>query len=79
MNALDKQEGGKHYKDMPIQPVEFCQKNELNYCEAAVVKYVCRHKRKNGAEDVRKAIHFLELLLELEYSEPPMPSTGVKS
>lgn len=61
--------GGGHYKDMPIQPAEFCQKNNLNFCESAVIKYICRHKNKNGAEDIEKAIHFLHLLLEWEYNK----------
>lgn len=71
MSALSTQVGGNHYKDMPIQPVEFCQRNGLHYCEAAAVKYICRHKSKNGAEDIRKAIHYLELLLDLEYPDKP--------
>ena len=61
--AMEKQEGGSHYKQMAIQPIEFCQKNNLNYCESNVIKYVSRHKHKNGAEDIRKAINNLELLL----------------
>ena len=65
--ASDIQVGGEHYKDMAIQPAEFCQKNRLNFCESAVIKYVCRHGNKRGAEDVKKAIHFLQLLLEFEY------------
>ena len=52
-----------------INVIEFCQKNHLNYCESNVIKYVCRHRNKNGAEDIRKAIHNLELLLDLEYGE----------
>jgi hypothetical protein len=70
MSALNKQVAGDHYREMKIQPVEFCQGNGLNYCEAAAIKYICRHKRKNGIEDIDKAIHFLELLKELEYPEP---------
>ena len=73
MNPLEKQEGGSHYKDLPIQPVEFCQRNRLGFCESSVVKYVTRHRSKNGAQDIRKAIHFLELLLELEYQEDKKP------
>tara|TARA_R100000458_G_scaffold43915_1_gene41917 strand:+ start:36 stop:251 length:216 start_codon:yes stop_codon:yes gene_type:complete len=69
MKAIDKQVGGNHYKNMPIQVVEFCQKNELNYCESAIIKYVCRHRNKNGAEDIQKVIHYAELLLELEYAD----------
>ena len=61
------QVGGGHYKDLVIQPIEYCQKNQLNYCESNVIKYVTRHKHKNGKEDIKKAIHNLELLLEMEY------------
>ena len=75
MSALDVQEGGGHYKDMPIQVVEFCQKNKLNYCESNVIKYVCRHKKKNGLEDLKKAKHYIDLLIELEYGEPPVEWT----
>lgn len=69
MTALTKQVAGSHYKSLPIQPVEFCQRNGLGFCESSVVKYVARHREKNGRQDIEKAIHFLELLLELEYSE----------
>ena len=69
MKASDKQIAGSHYKNLKIQPVEFCQKNELNYCESAIIKYVCRHRNKNGAEDIQKVIHYAELLLELEYAD----------
>ena len=64
---MDRQEGGNHYKGMAIQPIEFCQKNQLNYCESNAIKYICRHRKKNGAEDIKKAIHNLQILLELEY------------
>lgn len=63
--ALDSQVGGNHYK-LPIQPVEFIYKNQLDYLRGNVIKYVTR--KKNGAEDIRKAIHYCELLLELEYA-----------
>lgn len=63
--ALDIQVGGDHYK-LPIQPVEFIYKNQLDYLRGNVIKYVTR--KKNGAEDIRKAIHYCELLLELEYA-----------
>lgn len=67
--ASEKQISGSHYKNYNMQPVEFCQRNKLNYCESAVIKYVCRHKDKNGKEDILKAIHYLELLLEIEYAD----------
>jgi len=65
--ALDKQEGGNHYKDMAIQPVEFITANNLGFLEGNVVKYICRHHAKNGAEDIKKAIHYCELLLQTKY------------
>lgn len=69
MNALEKQEGGSHYKDMAIQPVEFITANDLGFLEGNVIKYICRHHAKNGAEDIRKAIHYCELLLQTKYGE----------
>lgn len=64
-----RQVGGAHYKDFAIQPSEFCQKNRLPWCESNVVKYVCRHRAKNGRQDIEKAIHYLQLILEWEYPE----------
>ena len=54
---------------MKIQPIEYITSNGLGFIEGNVVKYISRHKSKNGAEDIRKVIHYCELLLELEYSE----------
>lgn len=68
--ALDTQEGGNHYKDMPIQPVEYIHANGLGYFEGCVVKYVSRWRKKNGVEDLRKARHFLDLLIEFEAGRP---------
>lgn len=68
-SALETQVSGDHYKYMPIQPVEFCQKNQLGYCESAAIKYICRHRKKNGADDLRKAIHYLEILIQMEYGD----------
>jgi hypothetical protein len=65
--ALDSQQGGNHYKDKAIQPIVYIHANNLGFCEGNVVKYITRHKDKNGAEDIRKVIHYCELLLELEY------------
>ncbi len=66
MTALTVQEGGNHYKDMPIQPVEYIHVNKLGYFEGCVIKYVSRWKKKNGIEDLKKARHFIDLLIELE-------------
>lgn len=67
--AMQKQVGGNHYKDLAIQPAQYCQMNRLNSLESAVIKYATRHQDKNGAEDINKAIHCLELILEMEYGE----------
>lgn len=68
-SALDKQISGSHYKGCKIQPVEYIQANELDYLQGNVIKYVTRHKLKNGKADIEKAIHYLELILELQYGE----------
>lgn len=69
VRALDTQEGGNHYKSLKIQPVEYIHANNLGYCEACVIKYVTRWRSKNGIEDLRKAQHFIDLLIELEGSQ----------
>lgn len=65
---MSKQVGGNHYK-LPIEPIDYILKNHLGYCEGNVVKYVTRHATKNGAEDIRKAIHYLEFILKDQYDE----------
>ena len=67
MSAKDTQIAGAHYKDLPIQPVEFIHRNGMGYIEGCVVKYVVRHRSKNGRQDLEKARHFIDLLIELEY------------
>lgn len=66
MSALDKQIGGTHYKDMAIQPIEYIHKNGLGFCEGNIVKYITRWKTKNGIEDLKKVIHYAELLIQME-------------
>lgn len=66
LTPLDKQVDGNHYKSMVIQPVEFIHANNLGYFEGNVIKYVSRWRNKNGVADLQKAIHYLELLIELE-------------
>jgi len=68
---MNKQEGGDHYVKLPIQPVEFIYKNKLGFLEGNVIKYVVRHKAKNGKEDLLKARHYIDMLLELEYETTP--------
>lgn len=70
--ALAMQVGGGHYKDLKIQPIEYIHGNKLPFIEGAVVKYVTRWRTKGGLEDLRKARHLLDLLLELEQKVPPV-------
>lgn len=67
--AFDRQVGGDHYKHMKIQPMQYAEANKLTAGEHSVVKYVSRHRFKDGKKDLLKAIHCLELLLELHYPE----------
>ena len=69
--ALDVQEGGDHYKRMGIQPVEYIYANNLNFFEGNVVKYVTRHRSKNGLEDLKKAQHYLQMMIEMEHGKQP--------
>lgn len=61
------QYGGTHYKNLVIEPAEYCQKNKLGFCESSAIKYLTRHASKGKAEDVKKAIHFAQMVLEMEY------------
>jgi hypothetical protein len=64
--ALSKQVAGNHYKDLPIQPVQYIYANALGYFEGNVIKYISRWRKKNGLADLEKAKHYIELLIELE-------------
>jgi hypothetical protein len=72
MKASDKQVGGLHYRLLAIQPTKFIYRNNLNFIEGNVIKYVCRHREKNGKDDLEKAIHYLQLLIEYEYEQKAM-------
>ena len=65
--ATDEQVGGSHYKDCAIQPIDYIVKNKLDFLEGNVVKYITRHKEKDGPEDIKKVIHYAQLILELTY------------
>jgi hypothetical protein len=68
-SALDVQVGGGHYKEFPIQPIEFTHRNGLNFCQGNVIKYITRYKHKGGIEDLKKVKHYVDLLMELEYGQ----------
>ena len=66
--SLQEQVGGKHYHDMKIQPAEFINENKLLFAEGNAIKYICRHSFKGKEEDIKKAIHYLEMILERDYN-----------
>ena len=68
-NVWDKQHGGSHYQKFKIQPSKFVVENELLFPEGCAIKYICRHRLKGKKEDILKAIHFLEMILERDYPE----------
>ena len=59
----------KHYQDFAIQPTQFIHANKIGFIEGNVIKYVCRHRHKNGKEDILKAIDYLKTLLKYEYTD----------
>lgn len=69
ISALNTQEGGSHYKKLAIEPVEYAYKNNLDFFQGNVVKYITRFRDKNGLEDLKKAKHFIDLLIQFEYGE----------
>ena len=71
MSAYDKQIGGTHYRKMKIQPSEFANKNHLPFAEGNAIKYICRHKDKGGKEDLKKAKHYIDMIIERDYSDEP--------
>ena len=59
--------GGNHYAKMKIQPIDFITENKLSFIQGNIIKYICRYKDKNGLQDLKKAQHYLNMLLEKEY------------
>ena len=63
-DPLKSQVGGEHYKTAAIQPVDFIVKNNIPFREGNAIKYIFRHRQKNGAQDIKKAIHYLQMVLK---------------
>lgn len=66
MSELSNQIGGGHYKDLAIQPVEYIYKNKISFIEGCIIKYVTRWNQKGGVQDLEKARHFINMLIEFE-------------
>jgi len=67
MKAKDIQIGGNHYNKYAIQPTEFIHKNDIGFVQGNILKYIIRYKDKNGIEDLKKAKHYIDLLIEMDY------------
>ena len=68
MSVYNKQIGGTHYKKMKIQPSKFVIENKLLFPEGSVIKYIVRHQDKGGKEDLEKAKHMIDMIIERDYS-----------
>ena len=68
-NPYDKQVGGNHYQNMKIQPAEFINKNKLPFAEGNAIKYICRHINKGGEQDLEKAKHYIDMIIERDYGD----------
>ena len=67
MSTYNKQIGGNHYRKMKIQPSKFVIENKLLFPEGNVIKYICRHPYKGGKQDLLKAKHFIDMIIERDY------------
>jgi hypothetical protein len=63
-----KQVGGSHYKKYKIQPSRFINDNKILFAEGNAIKYICRHQDKGGRQDLEKAIHYIQMILERDYN-----------
>jgi hypothetical protein len=66
-----KQIGGDHYLKCGIMPTTYIRANNLDFFEGNIIKYATRHKEKGGAEDIKKVIHYAEMILEDVYGILP--------
>ena len=69
MSAYKKQIGGSHYSRFAIQPSKFINDNKLLFAEGNAIKYICRHAHKGGKQDLEKAKHYIDMIIERDYSK----------
>ena len=79
MGANEEQVGGRHYIEKAIQPWDYIIANKMGYLEGNIIKYVSRYKDKNGLEDLIKAAHYLDKLIEVTRSENERVSKAANS
>jgi hypothetical protein len=68
-DPYEKQVGGNHYQTMKIQPAEFINKNKMLFAEGNAIKYICRHINKGGEQDLQKAKHYIDMIIERDYGD----------
>ena len=68
-DPYDKQVGGDHYQTMKIQPAEFVNKNKMLFAEGNASKNICRHNNKGGKQDLEKAKHYIDMIIERDYGD----------
>ena len=73
MNVYKKQIGGSHYKDMKIQPAQFINQNNLPFAEGNAIKYICRHRNKGEVQDLEKAKHYIDMIIDRDYDDQSKP------
>ena len=78
MSTYDKQIGGTHYRKMKIQPSKFVIENKLLFPEGNVIKYILRHQDKGGKEDLEKAKHMIDMIIERDYEKDERQDTPHK-
>ena len=78
-DPYDTQVGGNHYKDMAIQPSEFINKNKILFAEGNAIKYICRHNNKGGKQDLEKAKHYIDMIIERDYGDETQKSQVFES
>ena len=67
MSAYKKQIGGNHYSKFKVQPSKFINDNKLLFAEGNAIKYICRHAYKGGKQDLLKAKHYIDMIIERDY------------
>ena len=68
-NPYDKQIGGTHYQKFKIQPSKFITHNKLLFAEGSAIKYICRRAHKGEVQDLEKAKHYIDMIIERDYED----------
>lgn len=77
-DALKKQVGGEHYKEMNVQPIELIASLELNFFQGNIVKYLSRRKGDDDITDWQKALHYCELAIKLDRKRNQLIETAIE-